>query len=220
MYKKNRTNPNPTRMNAIPRSLIVPDRLFTVLSYSNKFSMSVGGVPSLHFFSANGLYEPDLTGLSGQQPVGYDELATLYKKYRVFGSTMKCTIIPDLGVLLRTGIAAISDQGAPIPNMEGMMSNAFAVTNTIILDQPMESAMSMRMTTDKFYGITHYTLKSDDRFGSLVTGPPDNEFVWEIMLDQLVPGVTTLRNVTVLVTIEYEVEFYDRIAITPPPYIA
>lgn len=49
------------------------------------YSLSgTGALPVLRDFSANGLFDPDITG-TGHQPRGYDQLMTLYKKYVVTG---------------------------------------------------------------------------------------------------------------------------------------
>lgn len=61
--------------------------------YATSFNLdpSTGGVLAKHVFSANGMYDPDITG-SGHQPNGFDQLATLYNHYTVVGSkiTIQC----------------------------------------------------------------------------------------------------------------------------------
>lgn len=58
--------------------------------YSTKFSIDPAtlGVVSLYQFRLNSLFDPDLTGV-GTQPVGFDQYAALYEKYRVYEASYK-----------------------------------------------------------------------------------------------------------------------------------
>lgn len=69
-----------------------PDRMSVKLLYSDvkTFALSAAGNAQT-VFSLNSIYDPDVTGI-GHQPRGHDELATLYKRYRVSGC--KYEIVP------------------------------------------------------------------------------------------------------------------------------
>ncbi len=41
-----------------------------------------------HIFSANGMFDPDVTGV-GQQPIGFDQLASMFDHYTVIYSTIR-----------------------------------------------------------------------------------------------------------------------------------
>lgn len=58
--------------------------------YSTKFSLDPAtlGVVALYQFRLNSLFDPDLTGV-GTQPVGFDQYAALYEKYRVYEASYK-----------------------------------------------------------------------------------------------------------------------------------
>lgn len=57
----------------------LPLRTKSVLIYSDKFSMNggAGGLAYTYNWSANGVYDPDISG-TGHQPRGFDELISLY----------------------------------------------------------------------------------------------------------------------------------------------
>lgn len=59
----------------------IPSRFITKLKYSQTFSVS-GSVTAPQQFNLNSIFDPDRTGV-GTQPYGYDQLATLYNRYRV-----------------------------------------------------------------------------------------------------------------------------------------
>lgn len=67
-----------------------PDTLRTQLRYADVFILTstVGSVAE-HAMRMNSLYDPDFTG-TGHQPYFYDQLASVYSRYSVVKSTMKC----------------------------------------------------------------------------------------------------------------------------------
>lgn len=47
----------------------------------------IGGIPGTHVFSANGIYDPDITGVGGQ-PLGFDQYMAMYDHYTVIASSI------------------------------------------------------------------------------------------------------------------------------------
>ena len=64
----------------------------TTLSYGAIVNLTGASTAVNHLFSGNSLHDPDVTGVGGQ-PAAYDELATLFQKYKVMGSRMNCTFL-------------------------------------------------------------------------------------------------------------------------------
>lgn len=63
----------------------------TTLRYFGNFiavNPGAAGIADTHVFSANGLYDPDITG-TGHQPIGFDQLMVIYDHYTVIGSKIK-----------------------------------------------------------------------------------------------------------------------------------
>lgn len=86
-YKK-RTKRSRSKSNdqLVFRRSPLPFKFPAKLKYEEVFSIdpSVGGV-AVNVFSANGIYDPNVTG-SGHQPRGYDQIQALYDHYVVIGS--------------------------------------------------------------------------------------------------------------------------------------
>lgn len=71
----------------------VPRKLITKLRYYDSFSINAGlGAAASHVFSANGLYDPNITG-TGHQPRGLDQLFAMYDHAVCLGS--KITVFFD-----------------------------------------------------------------------------------------------------------------------------
>jgi len=62
---------------------VFPARTTRMLRYSTNFTLSsASGVVASYVFSANGLFDPDITG-TGHQPMGFDQLMLSYNHYTV-----------------------------------------------------------------------------------------------------------------------------------------
>lgn len=65
------------------------------------------GAASVYVFTANGLYDPNITGV-GHQPVGFDQYMQLYNEYVVVGSTIKVVFAnSDNGYPISVGISLL-----------------------------------------------------------------------------------------------------------------
>lgn len=72
----------------------IPPKVTTTLKYVERVGMtSTTGAMALHTFSANGIFDPNITG-TGHQPMYFDQLAALYNHYVVEASRIKVEIMP------------------------------------------------------------------------------------------------------------------------------
>lgn len=90
----------------------------------NQISINPGaaGIADNYIFSANGLYDPNITGV-GHQPIGFDQFMLMYDHYTVIGSKIKCTFIntdgstpAQVGISLKDNVAAETDIRRNIEN--------------------------------------------------------------------------------------------------------
>ena len=65
-------------------------RKLVKLRYVQNFTLDATAlVPAIQQFRANSVYDPDKTG-TGHQPSNYDKLSTIYDRYTVLGSRLRC----------------------------------------------------------------------------------------------------------------------------------
>lgn len=87
--KRRRTRRRKTR---IPRSGMLGFKHTHRLKYATRVVIDPNITASHHVFSANGLYDPDITG-TGHQPLGFDQLMTFYDHYQVIGAKITVDFI-------------------------------------------------------------------------------------------------------------------------------
>jgi len=147
----------------------------TVLSYCDYFSLNpVVGNPATYIFSANGLFDPNITGV-GHQPRGYDQLKSLFDHYTVTGSTIKVTACGPgtqtanfpliFGVLLADDLTVETDQIYALESRKSSwaMLPANDESRTLYLD----------FNAKQFFGLSW---KDDSYKGSINANPADQAY--------------------------------------------
>lgn len=81
----------------------LPKQLFNTLRYTaiTDFTLTTG--LGKRVFSANGMYDPDITGTGGQ-PMYFDQLIALYDHYTVLRSRIKCIPVHSAAVYIQYSI--------------------------------------------------------------------------------------------------------------------
>lgn len=72
---------------ARPTRTLFGNKLVTKLKYQESFNLDPGalGVPAISVYSANGIYDPNISGV-GHQPRGFDQIMTMFDHAVVIGA--------------------------------------------------------------------------------------------------------------------------------------
>lgn len=136
----------------------------------------IGGTAADYVFSANGLYDPNITG-TGHQPMGFDNYMAMYEHYTVIGAKITVQFQNTEPVYLAwAGIAARSGAGA-ISNGQQAVENGMCVVtplNKADVDGDFRS-LTYQLSIGKFMG-RHNILGEDDFRGTASSNP--NEEVY------------------------------------------
>lgn len=159
----------------------------------------------------NSLFDPNKTG-TGHQPYGFDQLAALYDKYKVFGSKVQLIYhsSTDTAASANGIVAVFPTQEDNSPSSITLLMEAPRIKYERM--GPMSGSRgSVEIThycsTAQVEGITEAQLQDED-YGAPVTGNPANEWFWDIT-NASTDGTTATSGVA-LVTITYYAEFYGR----------
>lgn len=195
----------------ISRSSLIPDRYFCKLKYSEQFGMIyTPATAATYQFRANSIYDPNYTG-TGHQPLGHDQLITLYNRYRVYGckyriffTNISTTEQAEVAVQLRPNLTVNSVY-------DTIRESAYTVWKSILGVEGSGQATRMckgYASIPKLRGCTKTRMKSDDSFQAIVGNNPS--ITPSINLHMQNQDVGTGVTVRARVDLVYLCEFFDR----------
>lgn len=178
----------------------IPQRYICKLKYAE--DVTTDGLTGTWRFNLNSLFDPNQTG-TGHQPYGFDQLATLYNKYRVISCGWRIT----------SPSSTANRQVGAIPANEAVSFATFAE----LKENPRAKYVTQmlggnaQMIRGKSYlpslvGRTKAQYMADDRYQAFTTGSPAELAILNILTANQT-GVPVASDVNIL--LEYTVEFFD-----------
>lgn len=175
---KRRKGRSSARINLTPAGTL-GNRYLTRFKYCDQIELNAtSGVPAVHSFRINSLYDPDATA-TGHQPIGFDQLMPFYTHYTVIGAKLSATFVSsDL---------SSATQGAAICGIELSGSSTPTTTLNDIFEQGRTSYKVMtggnstgKVTVVKKVGLSKFlgqnVMDEDANAGTESTNP--GEIVW------------------------------------------
>lgn len=183
----------------------LPDSTVRMLRYAGQFSINApiataGG----YVFSANGLYDPDISG-TGHQPYGFDQLMAMYNHYEVLSSCIRVSCFNSsepIGFFI--GVK-LDDNGTSTPDAELILEQPHWNAQAILSNQGARCVQVFnQFNQKKFFGD-----KSGDRstWGDVAANPTEQAYfivaVVPVTSSQDVPSIPFVAE------IEYKVKFHE-----------
>lgn len=161
-YTKSRFTKNVARQRQ-PGTLIAP-RYLTKLVYCDRLAIPstiTTDISSCYQFRLNSIYDPDLTS-TGHQPLGRDQLALLYNRYRVFAVDWQITVFPvnfnsqgSISVVARNDDVPMSGLA-----LSTIREELHCMTKPTSLNNPV--IFKGRISNAKLQGVTSQEYKGND----------------------------------------------------------
>lgn len=173
------------------------------MNYVQVKNISIAGPRGLILFRCASIFDPDFSG-TGHQPLGHDQWATFYQRYRVYGMSYEIRATNDDAVNSVAFFTAISETSSPGTGLEEHESAQFRVMGA---GQQEEKVIKGYVDLAKFEGDpgAKYDKDYSANFGSNPTR--------EIFL--AVGGLNTFSasdvSLQMLVKLTYYVNLYDRV---------
>ena len=184
----------------------IAQRLRTILCYTEKVTFAA--LPSIdQQFRLNSLFDPNLTG-TGHQPKGFDQLAALYNRYRVYKCEYKITFAQfSNAVPIYCGVAPTNTLTGftDITDHAEMSESKYVIA---VNSAPLLTG-SFRGTVDlaKLNGKTRIAYEADDTTQALTTTNPAEQLNLHVLCQTL--DNSTNLSVYAFVQLWYHVEFSD-----------
>jgi hypothetical protein len=100
-------------------------------SYGHELTSTAGAVSTAIIFSANGIYDPDITG-TGHQPMGFDQMMLFYEQACVMRSRIRASFVAENSTVgaLRCCIM-VSPDTTTLANPQTIIENGQVVTELL-----------------------------------------------------------------------------------------
>lgn len=176
-------------------------RYITKMKYSETLTLSLANSYQ-YVFNLNSLYDPNRTGI-GHQPYGFDNLAMIYNRYRIFRTDYVINGYSG-AVPIRYG-CIVSNDVPPINNVSELAENPRAQTR-VQVPGGNTTRIAGRVSLPSLVGRNKQQYMADDRYQADVTSSPA-----ELALLTITGGTMTDASTDILVTVTlvYHVEFFD-----------
>lgn len=182
--------------------------LRTKVTYADYFSINPGsGLGAGYIFSANGLFDPNITG-GGHQPVGFDELSEIYTEYVVVGSTITLRAVnQNAGYGLLT--LSLYRSAATIANIDLSIENGNCVTTTVGPTGSGQEIKSLNYYCDMNKESLHKDITQEESFAGTQNANPAEGRFYVITLAPF-DNAADLGAMNFRVEINYDVIWRDR----------
>lgn len=161
---------------------------------------STVAAPGVYVFSANGMYDPDITG-TGHQPRGFDQLMLFYDHYVVTGAKIKVRFYNSSTTIAAEAFVTVRDNETTSNNYLDYLESS--TTRSVQLSA--ETGGSPNKTVELDVDIGRFLGRRDPMSdsqlkGSTAANPTEGCF---FHIGAFSPDLFTSSNVLIVVTIEY-----------------
>lgn len=191
---------------------ICPDSLFVKLPYTETFNISATAYGD-YIFRGNSVYDPYYSG-AGHQPLGYDQLTSLYNRYTVMGCKAQFTVMSTnsavTGSDVQFSLVASNDSGGFV-SYDLVSETPYNKTRYIGNASTGPKTISAYYSTAKIIGVSKQKVTNDDTFSALYNTSPSQIYYIHFFISDLTADnlVATLKCKLI-----YYVKFWDRLKLT------
>lgn len=180
-----------------------PNTIITKLRYCDSYSLASTTTRAVQVFAANGIFDPDITGI-GHQPLYRDNYAAIYDNYVVLGARIKVTFattqtaVPVICGIIGDDDSSVSNQATTLQEQ----NNAVSILSSGAGSRPHTLELTFEPKED--FGID---AKSDGASQTSMGANPTQLFcfaIWTIAGD-----ATTTCTTIAKVEIDYTVKFSE-----------
>lgn len=194
------------------QSAPVPASKLVKLKYvgTRQLNADVSTVSS-YVFSANGLYDPDITGL-GHQPMGFDQWMTFYDHYTVIGSKITVKALNTGAAATDSQVIGITLHDNPVGGASTEINMEQATSSWKVLP-PMGTAnatiLRKGFSAKRFFGRPKSAIVNSSDFRGTNAANPTEGSYFIVWAGGLIPTDNPSQT-NLLVTIEYTAVFNER----------
>lgn len=167
-----------------------------------------------YFFSANGIFDPNITG-TGHQPIGFDQMMLFFEQATVLRSMIEVTFNIGPGLTVQCGVALFPDASA-LTNPQQLVENGLLrfkpITSGSSTFQNQLARTKVRLGCDvmKYFSRpTYQSMLNDDNLYCTAAANPVEQVYFGIVVWQISPDGSTTTTVGFDVTLSYDVIYWE-----------
>lgn len=177
-YKKfNKKNTKKYKRYKAPNTALLGNRKLVKLKYHEQLQMNPGvaGAPATYVFSANGMYDPNISG-AGHQPRGFDQMMSLYDHFTVIKS--KCIVTFMKGASQNTSVItciSLRDTSTVEASMQDYIESRNTTFGSLVGAGNATRVLKKNFSAKQFLGRPH-PLSEDDLRGTTSGNPTEQAY--------------------------------------------
>jgi len=185
----------------------IPDRYMTRLKYTELVTLSYTGTNKYYQFNLNNLNDPNRTG-SGHQPMGYDQLSSLYDKTRVHGCAYEIILSNTNAAYQGEVVVQLRPDSDVAASFEDAMEAAYRQYRCLGSEGAQPVTIKGYVGLAKLFGISKATLNTDSDFIAGIGGNPANQACLTIWAQNT--ATATAIEIVARVNLTFYAEFFER----------
>jgi len=184
--RNNRYKSNLSLGIGFPRKLTVTHKYNEIVQIT-----STTGIMQQYRFSANGLYDPNVTG-TGHQPIFFDQMTPLYNHYTVIASKIKVTFVPQSGTSwapVTVGLIINDDTASGYTDITTAAENSTGKSVMITALSARPTVLSQKWSAKKTFGGS--ILANTSLAGTSAANPTEQSY-FDILVEALGTGTSAV----------------------------
>lgn len=191
------------RYGGLPKTIKIQSR------YTEFTSLSpTAGLMASYVYSANGIYDPNITG-GGHQTMYFDQLMALYDHYVVIGSKVTVRFVNTNASIAVIAGVRLTDSATLVTAPTQLLENARNVQRIIGPRGSMNTAtVTAKVNPGQFLRGTKKGIMIQKKLQGSISTNPDEQCYWQIFATAA-DGSSTGGTVEAVVSMEYQIVFCE-----------
>lgn len=193
-----------------PASSGFPAMVRSTLTYrvqSINLDPGIGGLAAAHVFAANGLFDPDITGI-GHQPVGFDQMMAMYDHYVVTKAKIVAEFVNIDASNRQTAAIAIVDDSTTYTDIRRYIENGSCAFTMLDVAETANAQKTLTMEVNPLTWQGRKGKLSDPELKGNAASNPSELCSFQLVAEPLTS--TDSAAVLASVTIYYDTTFFER----------
>ncbi len=190
-----------------PISIQRTDQLY----YEKQIELTgTAGILARYVFSANGAYDPNITG-TGHQPSGWDTMMALYEQGVVTRSRIKVNFRSGINTDQRVAIVLTPDANT-FSSIEALMENGLLVTDVVtgaggVGAYHTQKTLELDCDVAKYFGRSRQELIASPEYYCTAASNPTEQVYYQICTWN--PSLASNTDVLLDVVLSYDIYYYE-----------